>query len=152
MRRLVLLCVVLALVAAVPVMAGEGKKCSSSTQECLDYIAVKMKDRGWVGIEYDADTMTVTNVIPDSPAKAAGFMSGDVMVAVNDIPFGGEDGDQIKKLAWNPGSHLTYTVKRGGSKKDLDVTLGQLPDEVLAQWVGNHMIEDHAQVKVASLE
>ena len=152
MKRLVLMCVVLALVAAMPVLAGEGKKCSYSTQECLNYMAANMKDRGWVGIEYDADTMTVTNVIPKSPADTAGFMTGDVMVAVGGISFGEKNADQIKKLAWTPGSELTYTVKRGGSKKDLDVTLGQLPDEVLAQWVGNHMINAHAQIKVASLE
>ena len=152
MKRLVVMCVVSALVAAVTVLAGDGTKCSYSTQECLDYMAANMNDRGWVGIEYDADTMTVIEVIPGSPADTAGFKTGDVMVAVGGISFGDENDDQIKKLAWNPGSELTYTVKRGGSKKDLDVTLGQLPDDVLAQWVGNHMIKNHAQVKVASLE
>jgi len=146
------MCVVLALVAAVNVLAGDGTKCTYSTQECLDDMAANMKDRGWVGIEYDADTMTVTRVIPGSPADTAGFKTGDVMVAVGGISFGEKNADQIKKLAWNPGSELTFTVKRGGSNTDLDVTLGQLPDDVLAQWVGNHMIKNHVQVKVASLQ
>jgi len=70
MKRLVVTTVVMALVLALPLMAGEGKKCTYSTQECLDYMASKMKDRGWVGIEYDAETMVVKNVIPDSPALA----------------------------------------------------------------------------------
>jgi len=150
MRTFVAICLV-ALVA-VPLMAGDGKKCSYSTQECLDHMASTMKDRGWVGIEYDEEDMKVTKVMADSPAEAAGFKTGDVMMAVNGIALNKENNDKLKQLAWNPGDHLTYTLKRGASTKDVDVTLGNLPDTVLAQWVGNHMIKGHATVKVASLD
>jgi S1-C subfamily serine protease len=115
-------------------------------------MTAKMQDRGWVGIEYDEDTMAVSRVVPDSPAMAAGFKDGDVMTAVNGIPLNDDNNAQLKKIDWRPGSELTYTVMRNGASKSLNVTLGKLPKEVMAQWVGTHMIEQHASVKVASLD
>jgi C-terminal processing protease CtpA/Prc len=149
MRTFVALCLV-ALVA-VPLMAGDGKKCSHSTQECLDYMAKKMADRGWVGIEYDEEKMAVSKVIAESPAEAAGFKKGDVMVAINGIAMKDENSAKLKKVSWQPGDQVTYTVVRSGTKKDLNVTLGKLPETVLAQWVGNHMVKDHVSTQVASL-
>ena len=71
----------------------------------------------------------------------------------------GRDGTQQKmakaKQTFKPGNTVTYTVSRPKCKKnsacekDIDITLGTLPDEVLAKWVGSHMI-DHAGVAVAS--
>lgn len=151
MRRSLLVSV-MAVLVAMPLAAGEGKKCSHSTQECLDYMASNTKDRGWVGIEYDQETMKVTRVMPDSPAEAAGFKDGDVMTAVNGIAFGEENSAKLKKLEWKPGATMTYTVNRQGSPTTLAVTLAPIPEQVLAQWVGTHMIEGHAEVKVASLD
>jgi C-terminal processing protease CtpA/Prc len=152
MRKVVTMCVVMALAMAAPLLAGDGKKCSHSTQECLDSMTAKLQDRGWVGIEYDEDTMAVSRVVPDSPAMAAGFKDGDVMTAVNGIPLNDDNNAKLKKIDWSPGSELTYTVMRNGASKNLHVTLGKLPKDVMAQWVGNHMIEQHASVKVASLD
>ncbi len=151
MRRSILICV-MAVMVAMPLAAGDGKKCSYSTQDCLNYMASNMKDRGWVGIEYDEETMKVTGVMPDSPAEAAGFKAGDVMTAVNGIEFGDENSAKLKQLEWTPGNTMTYTLDRHGTTKTVKVTLAAIPEQVLAQWVGNHMIEDHAEIKVASLE
>ena len=41
---------------------------------------------------------------------------------------------------------MQFTVMRDGQKKDLEVTLGELPRDVMAQWIGNHMLESHMQV------
>jgi len=49
-----------------------------------------------------------------------------------------------------PGAEITYTVKRGGKSKELDVTLAGIPDAVMAQWVGKHMADDHAEIQIAS--
>lgn len=151
MRRSLLVCVMVVLVA-VPLAAGEGKKCTHSTQECLNYMVSNMKDRGWVGIEYDEETMTVTRVMPESPAEAAGFKAGDVMTAVNGIAFGEENSAKLKELEWKPGATMAYTLDRHGSTKTVKVTLAPIPENVLAQWVGSHMIEGHTEIKVASLD
>jgi len=50
-----------------------------------------------------------------------------------------------------PGAELTCTVSRKGSKVDLEVELGELPENVMAQWIGGYMI-DHAEVQVVSKE
>ena len=43
---------------------------------------------------------------------------------------------------------MTYTIGRKGKERDVDATLAKLPEEVLAQWVGGHMLE-HATIAQA---
>jgi predicted metalloprotease with PDZ domain len=152
MRRLVALSMMMAMAAAMPLMAGEGHKCKYATQECLDHMAKELKHRGWVGIEYNGETMEVTGVIPDSPAEAAGFRAGDVMVAHGGVEIAEASKEDIKKLQEKmvPGAQTKYTVVRDGERVELEVTLAELPESVLAQWIGHHMIKGHAQVQVAS--
>jgi len=49
----------------------------------------------------------------------------------------------------NPGADFTYTVARRGKKVDLNVELGAIPESVMAEWIGNHMM-DHADLQMAS--
>ncbi|HET6278451.1 MAG TPA: PDZ domain-containing protein, partial [Candidatus Polarisedimenticolia bacterium] len=75
----------LAVLAAAPAFAGEGK-CNASTQECLDKMAAHMKDSGWVGVELEKSDIggyEVAKVIPGSPAEEAGIRAGDVLFAMN---------------------------------------------------------------------
>lgn len=140
-----------------PVMAGDGLKCTASTQDCLNYMAKNLKDRGWVGIEMNdrggVDKMVITRVIEGSPAEKAGFKVGDTLAAVNGVAFSEENNQQLKDIqyAMKPGADFVYTVSRKGSRVDLEVELGQIPKDVMAQWVGGHML-DHAEIQVASNE
>jgi C-terminal processing protease CtpA/Prc len=154
-KKSLLLSVMAAMLLTVPVLAGEGyEKCTAGTQECLDKMTSHMKTKGWVGIEMEQDETTgiptVTRVVPDSPAEKAGLKAGDRLVAMNGIKMGEEQHSALK-AAWEtmkPGKKVTYTVARGEYKKDVTVELGVLPEEVLAAWVGRHML-DHAAVDVA---
>ena len=81
MKRLVgLLTVVIVVAMVMPAVAGEGHKCTASTQDCLNKMANSMNNRGWVGLEIDndggMDKMVVTKVVEGSPAEAAGFRTG----------------------------------------------------------------------------
>ena len=158
MNRLIgVLTVVMMMALSAPAMAGEASKCSASTQDCLNHMAKNLKNRGWVGIEMDDKSgtgmMIVTKVIDGSPAQNAGFEIGDALVAVNGVAFSDENEKQIKDIQYSmiPGADFTYTVSRKGSKVDLEVELGELPDNVKAQWIGNHMV-DHAELQMASNE
>ncbi len=158
MKRVIgVLAAVMILALAAPAMAGDANKCSASTQDCLNYMAKNLNNRGWVGIEMDdkggAGMMIITKVIDGSPAQKAGFQIGDVLVAVNGVAFADENEQQLKDIQYSmtPGADFTYTVSRKGSKVDLDVELGKLPDSVKAQWVGNHMM-DHVELQIASNE
>lgn len=147
---------ILAVALAAPAMAGEkGHKCTASTQECLNKMVQKMQQKGWVGIEYDKSkkkdgTLAVMKVVPDSPAEKAGLKKGDVLLALNGVKFGDTDEAKWKKIksGMTPGARIRYLVARDGKKKEVQVTLGKLPESVMAEWIGRHMLE-HATIEVA---
>lgn len=149
--------VVMIMVMAGPATAGEGGTCSASTQDCLNYMVKNLANRGWVGLEMDdeggVDKMVVTRVVEGSPAEKAGFQEGDVMVAVNGVAYAEENQKRLKdvKYSMKPGADFTFTVARRGTKIDLDVELGSIPENVRAEWIGNHMM-DHAELQMASNE
>jgi C-terminal processing protease CtpA/Prc len=157
-RNLTLAVFSLAFLVALPAFAG-GKdgKCTASTQECLDMMAVKMKSSGFVGIELDSDkttgTYSVKKVIPGTPAESAGLLAGDVLYALNGVVLAGaKDEDMMKaRKEWKPGQTVTYTVKRDGKAQDVSLTLAAWPADHLAKYIGEHMIQ-HASVETASSE
>ncbi len=139
--------------SVVSVVAGEGYKCDASTQDCLDQMAASLQKKGWVGIkldETDDGRHQVTEVIADSPAVKAGFKAGDILVALDGIEFAEENHEAMMEArkTQHPGSKVTYTVERYGKTRDLNVKLAKVPQDVLAQWIGAHMM-DHANVEIA---
>ena len=165
--------IVLLVLAAVPALAGGSKcsgqqaaesaaqtaskahDCTADTQYCLNKMATKLKNKGWVGIELDVDEasglMTVTRVESGSPAQDAGMREGDVLLAMNGIRFDSEDKEKLHaaKSQMKIGSRVKYTVDRDGYKKKLDLTLAAVPDDIMASWVGQHML-GHATIEIAS--
>ena len=156
-RALWVLAVMLALAFALltTAFAGDYSKCTMSTQECLDHMTAKFKEHGWMGIEMEIDdetsVRTIIRVIPNSPAEKAGFQIGDVLVALNGIRFGKEHEETLMKVRdrqMKPGSEVTYTVARSGYERQIPVTLAAAPPDVLAIWIGRHMLE-HVTREVA---
>lgn len=166
MRKLTGLAVMaLALALAVPAFAGDKseksskgyEKCTEDAQTCLNHMVAKLKTRGWLGIEMDDEkgmsAIKITRVVPGSPAEAAGFKTGDVLVSINGARFAENTEEKCvtcdkTKDNWSPGTKVQYVVSRDGKDVTLNPTLAALPSDVLAQWVGMHMIE-HAQTEVA---
>jgi len=152
LNRLGIAALVLAL--AVPAWAGHGEKCNYPTQECLDHMATMMKSGGWVGVELDFDEETgiptVKKVVPGSPAETAGIEPGDVFVALNGVRFGKDNEEALKKAKkdWKPGQSVSYTLSRNGLDKKVEVTLAPMPADIMAAWVGQHMLQ-HANMQVA---
>ncbi len=147
MKKWMILSLVLALAAALPLAAGD-YKCNESTDTCLKMMAEKLRGRGWVGIEMDEaedGTLTVKKVIPGSPAEAAGFQAGDALAAMNGVRFSKENEASLKETykSFTPGNTVNYTVARGDSEVDLEIKLASLPETVMAQWIGQHMLEHH---------
>ena len=165
--------VVLLVLVAVPALAGAGEcsgkhaaknavqtadqahGCTADTQYCLNKMATKLKNKGWVGIELDVDevsgAMTVARVESGSPAQEAGMREGDVLLALNGIRFDSEDKEQLHaaKAQMKVGSRVSYTVGRDSYEKELDMTLAEIPDDIMASWVGQHML-GHATIELAS--
>jgi C-terminal processing protease CtpA/Prc len=144
----------LALAVAIPVFAGHGEKCNYPTQECLDHMAAQLKISGWVGVELKFDESTgiptVMKVVPGSPAEAAGIAPGDVFVALNGVKFGKDNEEALMKAKkdWKPGQSVDYTISRNGLDKKVEVTLAPMPADIMAAYIGQHMLE-HANMQVA---
>ncbi|MGB5162546.1 MAG: PDZ domain-containing protein [Thermoanaerobaculia bacterium] len=138
----------LLLVAAIPAMAGDHQKCDQPAEACLKAYTESLQNRGWVGIEMDTNedgSMKIVRVVPDSPAEAAGFEAGDVLASFNGLAYKDENKQALKEAtkSMTPGKTVTYTVVRNGSEQDLKVELGSIPETVMAQWIGQHMLTAH---------
>ena len=156
MRLWATLCVVVLMAAvATPGVAGDTHTCTASTDDCLRKMQAKMQTKAWLGIETTeaaSGHWAVSKVYTESPAEKAGFKKGDVLIALDGVEMSKQNKEAYKKAAHAlaPGSKATYTVTRDGEKKELVVQLGTVPREVMAQWIGEHMLDQHAEIRVAS--
>lgn len=148
MGRRLLVLVAVAIFALGMALAGEGYKCKASTQECLDHMAAKMQKSGFVGVELEGDE--IIRIFPGSPAEESGLEAGDILIALNGARIDEDNKKAYKKAKkdWAPGQEVTYTIKRDGNDREVNLTLAPMPADVLAKWIGEHMM-DHAQVDVA---
>ncbi|HWB52503.1 MAG TPA: DegQ family serine endoprotease [Stellaceae bacterium] len=99
-------------------------------------------DRGWLGVQIQEVTPAIASslglkndhgalvavVTPDSPSAAAGLKQGDVILA-----FNGQDITKMRDLPRDvagaaPGSKATLTLWRDGKESQVDVKLGQMPN------------------------
>ncbi len=141
--------------AVLPALAGEHGKCTMSTQDCLNHMAAQMRNAGFVGVELDRDdttgTLTVLKVVPGSPAEAAGIQSGDVLFALNGVRIAKDNEKALEKARkdWAPGQSVNYTIKRDGAEKEVSLTLAPMPADVMAKYIGEHMLQ-HAAIDTAS--
>jgi C-terminal processing protease CtpA/Prc len=156
MKRIWILSALLTFVAFTA-RAGDGMTCDHSTQECLDYMATKMKSSGYVGVELegieDAPGNLVKRVLEGGPAEAAGVKAGDVLLVINDVKLVDENMEKVREI-WKtsaPGDRVVWTVARGTENVKCPITLGAMPADVLARYVGEHMLQ-HAQLELASKE
>lgn len=136
----------IALVIAVPTIAGE--KCDSDATACLKYIIETLEGKGWLGVELnypEGESPEIIRVVPESPAEAAGLRQGDFLVALNGLPYASATEEALAeaKKALVPGNRVTITIRRDGTDQDLEVVAGKVPQSVLAQWIGNHMLYQH---------
>jgi membrane-associated protease RseP (regulator of RpoE activity) len=139
--------VLLLATVSLSMFAGDTSKCSAGTDDCLKKMVQKYQQAGWLGIEKEKgpDGPVVAAVVPGSPAEAAGFKAGDVIVAINGVDINDANKEALKKATANsaPGAEMTYTVRRQGALAKLTVRLGKVPDDVMAQWIGEHMLKAH---------
>ena len=152
MKRMLTTKVTLALLLpVVPLWAGdeEHKQCEQSAAVCAETMKEQFSKRGWVGInmDYDKDAgvTVVSNVVANSPAEKAGFEKGDVLRGLNGVDYNEENEKLLKEeyASFQPGSIAIFTVGRDGKNLDLEVQLESIPEAILAQWIGQHVMEYH---------
>lgn len=173
MRRIAIpaIAVIVALTSATGLLAGGEKcrqdaqaklasqkargDCPKSAEECLSAMAASIQRKGYLGIETEKDDYgryRVVRVASYSPARKAGFRAGDVLLALNGTSLYGDDKKALKaiKSELTVGSVVSYKVEREGKKTVIEGILGKVPEDVMAQWIGEHMLDQHAHIEVAS--
>ena len=152
MRNLLLTGTILMLaLSALPVTAGDEKvRCETELTACAEQMAAKFRNRGWVGVnlDYNVDSggkTVLTGIFPDSPAEAAGLQAGDALIGLNGVAYTQDNEKQLYQEyeKFKPGETITYKIERDGKQMNVDVTLARLPDKILAQWIGYHVLEAH---------
>ena len=128
-------------------------RCSYELHACLDWMAEHYGKRGWAGMQLDTSDglYTVTEIHERSPAEKADVRAGDILVAINGVEFSEENEQKLVALQgkMKPGAQFTYTLKRKGKRRNVEVVLVEMPIEVIAQQVGMHLLTDHVDVKIA---
>jgi S1-C subfamily serine protease len=152
MRRLqTLAAAAVVVLLAAPAFAG-GEKCNEQHAQA-DYqtMAEKWSKKPYLGVETEKNAQgfyAVTAVKAGSPGEKAGLRTGDVLVALNGVKMTEANKEALKaaKAGLAPGKQATYTIERGGREQKITATYGEVPREVLAQWLGEHVLEHSSAV------
>jgi serine protease Do len=120
---------------------------SSTVHDVVEQLESHGKvSRGWLGVQIQSVTpeiaqslgskdnkgAIVASIVPGSPAAKAGFVQGDLVLAVNGKSV--EDSrDLTRRVAAIPaGAKAVFAVVRGGNQKTLTATIGQRKEEQVA--------------------
>ena len=138
-----------------PLLAGdeenEKKHCSYKVEDCVQTMKEEFSQRGWVGInmepDEDAGGVVLTWVSPNSPAEEAGLKKGDLLTSLNGVPYYEANEEKLKQeyKAFRPGRTVTFGIERDGKGQDITVTLEPMPEEILAKWIGEHVLHYHGE-------
>jgi len=138
-----------------PLLAGdeenEKKHCSYKVEDCVQTMKEEFSQRGWVGInmepDEDAGGVVLTWVSPNSPAEEAGLKKGDLLTSLNGVPYDEANEEKLKQeyKAFRPGRTVTFGIERDGKGQDITVTLEPMPEEILAKWIGEHVLHYHGE-------
>jgi carboxyl-terminal processing protease len=91
-------------------------------------------------VNTEGEFLTITEPLPNSPAKAAGLLPGDQIIAVDGKDVTGEEPEAVRQKILGPkGSTVVITIRREG-KDPFDVTIQRA--RVVVPSVEGKMLED----------
>jgi Do/DeqQ family serine protease len=93
-----------------------------------------------LGLNDNLHGVAITSVEPNTPGGKAGLQVGDVITAVNGSPVEDQGSLRVLIAGMSPGSTAHLKIFRNGSYRDVNVTLGEYPNKLLA---GNDSDQDN---------
>lgn len=127
------------------ISAGEGHKCQTSPQICINKMAENAATQGWMGVELDhsGTYATVKAVIPNSPAARAGIQVGDEIRSVQGVSTK-EKKDELLENTFNamhPGDTIVAVVGNDkGKERKVEILLVRMPPAIAENMMGKHMM------------
>ena len=131
------------------VQAEEGKKCSSTAQECEREIRRMLSGHRYLGlqvVELAHGGIVVKTVNDDSPALRAQFEKGDRIIAVNGRDMRLATVKEFKQLladASGTGGGLFVIVQRRGNYRKLDARLAPYAKKQVDKIIAQHLLQYH---------
>jgi serine protease Do len=139
---------------------------SNLAKKVMDDILQKGKVvRGWLGVYIQDVTMElatamdlknnsgvlVSSVQDNSPAEKAGLKTEDVIIRFNGKEV--KNSTELRNLVANsdPGEKVKLQVIRSGKEKEVDVVLGELPEDNAIAAKNNPAISEDIGIKVANI-
>lgn len=127
--------------------------CPLDTQTCLDTKLKAYRNTAWDGIRVTsldpAKEVIVVEVEKKSPGEKGDICVGDVLVAMDGRPFTEMQGEELymamQKL--RIGQKVEYVLIRNKTKLHKTVIMEPLPEDLIALWIGRHMIHYHAKTE-----
>jgi C-terminal processing protease CtpA/Prc len=130
-----------------------GEDCTASTQDCLNKMAVKLKEKAIIGLDGEWEDANggwrITGFAEGTTAKAAGVQKGDLLVKVNGVALTDKEGSMADAPNRQIGKQAEITVLRGGEEHTMTVTLMKMSDQMIAEAIGDHLLKGHVQVAQA---
>ena len=155
-RRTAPLAIAVVFLLTAPALAGNGHKCTSSTQNCLDMMAENARNKGLIGVlgewDHSVGGYRIESFIDGSLAEDVGVRPGDVLVAINGIALDDRDALYADRVNRVPGATAMITLLRDGDRLETSVKLIAMTEEQIAGHVGAHLLHHHAGVGVASAD
>jgi S1-C subfamily serine protease len=74
--------------------------------------------------------------VAGTPAEQAGLRTGDVIVAVDDVPIDRNHPLPDVLAQYRPGERVTIGVWRAGEQQTVRITLGENPDDPTLAYLG----------------
>jgi S1-C subfamily serine protease len=91
--------------------------------------------RGYMGVLFERQTLTIDSIEPNRPAAKAGLRAGDVIVRVNTLHVQSTQQLIEHVCSFRPGAVIEMEVQRGGERKVFHVKLASRPLELDQQQV-----------------
>lgn len=142
-----ILAIVVTLLAALTLFAGDEKKCNVSAKACEQQIRQMLTGRRHLGVYVQElnPGLAVKSVAPDGPAHRAGLRPGDRIIAVDGRWTTHASVREFKQIiaGFREGGRVPIVVQRGSAYRRIEIRLEPYTREQIDKIVAAHVAQSH---------
>ena len=93
-------------------------------------------------VDTTSEYLTIISPMPNSPAEAAGLLSGDQVIMINGEDMTGIDGSLVIRQVLGPaGTKVVLTIRREGEMEPFDVTI--IREKIIIPSIDSRMLDEN---------